>query len=54
MQREVTRSWALFLGIGTIMMLWVDVEQGIEDAKLEDEKNRAKVNEWYLSNYSVK
>ena len=35
----------LLIIIGTIMMLWVDVEQGIEDAKLEDEKNRAKVNE---------
>ena len=31
----------LLIIIGTIMMLWVDVEQGIEDAKLEDEKNRA-------------
>ena len=34
----------LLIIIGTIMMLWVDVEQGIEDAKLEDEKNRAKAD----------
>ena len=34
-------SIAILILIGTIMMRWVDVEEGIKDAKLEDEKNRA-------------
>tara|TARA_B100001123_G_scaffold317773_1_gene356096 strand:- start:704 stop:2470 length:1767 start_codon:yes stop_codon:yes gene_type:complete len=33
-------SIGLLIIIGTIMMLWVDVEEGIKDAKKEDEKNR--------------
>ncbi len=33
-------SIGLLIIIGTLMMRLVDVEQGIEDAKLEDEKNR--------------
>jgi len=43
--RVAIASLAVLIISGTIMMWWVDVEDGIAVANAEDERNRAKMDE---------